>query len=175
MKWKDKLINNLIDALDKSTDYKALVDDILQYKVNVHLAIFSEPFLTYLLSGKKTLESRLSMNRMAPFGMVAKGDIVVVKKSGGDICAIFRISEVQFYSKLNPEIIKRIDERYGSKILWNLDPAFLLSKADAKFLTLISISSLHRISGITTEKNDRGAWVTIRKGFTNTLFQTEIK
>lgn len=175
MKWKDKLINNLIDSLENSNNYKTFVDDILQFKVNVHLAIFSEPFLTYLLSGRKTLESRLSMNRTAPFGIVAKGDIVVVKKSGGDICAVFRVSEVQFFSNLNAEIIKRIDERYGSKILWNLEPAFLLSKADAKFLTLISISSLHRLTGITTEKNDMRAWVTVRKGFTNTLFQTEIK
>lgn len=33
---------------------------------NIHLGVFSEPYLTYMLKGEKTIESRFSKNRIAP-------------------------------------------------------------------------------------------------------------
>jgi hypothetical protein len=175
MKWKDKLIKNLIESLQKVDESDEYLKDIINYEVNIHLAIFSEPFLSYLLSGKKTLESRLSINRTSPFGKVYANDIVLIKKTGGEIYGLFRVDNVKFFSNINSEIIRKIDEEHGSKILWNLDPQFLISKSDAKFLTLITIGMLIKIKPFETEKSDRTAWVTIRKGFVNTLFQNNEK
>lgn len=171
MKWKDKLIKTLIVSLSSIEDKNNYLNDLLNTEVNIHLAIFSEPFLSHLLSGKKTIESRLSINMKAPFGKVYKNDIVLIKKGGGEICGIFRVDEVKFFANINSEIIRKVDEEYGSKILWNLDPTFLKNKSEAKFLTLITIGMLTKIKSVETEKADRMAWVTIRKGFRNTLFQ----
>lgn len=40
----------------------------------LHLAVFVEPYLGYILEGKKTVESRFGMRRSAPYGQVAAGD-----------------------------------------------------------------------------------------------------
>lgn len=45
----------------------------------IHLGIFSEPYLTYMLEGKKTIESRFSKNKIIPYNQITKDDIVIVK------------------------------------------------------------------------------------------------
>ena len=47
---------------------------------SVHLAILLEPYLQYILDGTKTVESRFSKNRIAPYNMVEPGDVVLLKK-----------------------------------------------------------------------------------------------
>ncbi|RBP05022.1 hypothetical protein DFR50_1376 [Roseiarcus fermentans] len=39
-------------------------------RVGIHLAIFAEPFLSMVLSGEKTIESRFRRNRCAPYGEI---------------------------------------------------------------------------------------------------------
>lgn len=57
----------------------------------IHLGIFSEPYLTYILEGKKKVESRFSKNKILPYNQISKDDIVIVKKSGGNVLAYFTI------------------------------------------------------------------------------------
>lgn len=37
-------------------------------KKKIHLGIFNEPCLSYMLDRKKTIESRFSKNKIAPYG-----------------------------------------------------------------------------------------------------------
>lgn len=46
----------------------------------LHLGVFTEPCLTYMLEGKKTIESRFSKHKIAPFYQIKKEDIVFIKK-----------------------------------------------------------------------------------------------
>jgi len=170
MKWKDKLLDDLLTALESDISGKVYVDAINRLEVNMHLAIFTDPFLSYLLNGEKTFESRLSINKIAPYGKVHKNDIVVVKKSGGEIFGIFTVKTVHFYSNLNSALIKKIDDSYGDKIMWN-SLEFLASKSSSKFLTLIEVASLKLFLPFDITKKDRGSWVIIRNGLRNTLFQ----
>jgi hypothetical protein len=80
---------------------KAL-DSEVRSSATIHLAIFVEPYLQFLLDGKKTIESRFSVNRRAPFNKVSKGDILLIKKSGGPVVAVCTIYE-RWYYKLNPK------------------------------------------------------------------------
>jgi len=67
----------------------------------IHLAVFVEPFLTFVLEGRKTVESRFSIHRRPPFGCVRSGDLVLIKESGGPIVAMAEVSRVWYY-QLDP-------------------------------------------------------------------------
>ena len=47
---------------------------------SLHLALLTEPFLSLLMNGAKTIESRFSRVRCAPYGCLARGDVIAVKK-----------------------------------------------------------------------------------------------
>src|SRR5271169_6453922 len=63
----------------------------------IHLAVFIEPFLGYVLDGTKTVESRFSINRCAPFGKVSQGDVLLLKRAGGPVVGITRVLAVWSY------------------------------------------------------------------------------
>lgn len=172
MKWKDKLIND-IDKLIKSD---VLEDGDIRIKwidrsINVHLAIFNEPFLQLMYSNLKTIESRFSINNVAPYNCIFEGDIVLVKRSGGDIEAVFLAKEIKFLRNLSETKVRQLEQSFGAMIGWNVDPEFLLNKKCARYLTLIGISSLTKIPPISTGKKDKMGWSVIRLGYRNTLFE----
>jgi len=125
---------------------------------NIHLAIFVEPFLQYLLDGKKTIESRFSINRCPPFNRVSKGDVVLVKKSGGPIMAVCLVKE-RWYYRLNPNSWSEIKQY--QEALCAQDPDFWESKKDASFATLIMIDQLREVTPIDFDKRDRRGWVVL--------------
>ncbi len=59
-------------------------------QIGIHLAIFSEPYMSLVLSGEKTIESRFSRNRCAPYGEIGDGDIILLKEVAGPICGLVR-------------------------------------------------------------------------------------
>ena len=46
----------------------------------------------FLMTGKKTVESRFSQNGCAPYDQVAPGDIVLLKRSGDEIVGLAHVS-----------------------------------------------------------------------------------
>ena len=75
---------------------------------NIHLGVFSEPYLTKMLNGTKTIESRFSKNKISPYNKISKEDLVIIKKSSGDILAYFLIKDILFFdlSKTSIDEIK---------------------------------------------------------------------
>ncbi|WP_217601985.1 hypothetical protein [Chitinophaga sp. GbtcB8] len=171
MKWKDKLIKDVMNKLTLSnTSSIQLKSSFEAEQVSIHLAIFSEPFLSLLFNGKKKIESRFSVNNVIPYRKVFKNDIVLVKRTGGPILGVFFVKSVNYYSNLNPSKVEELEKLYSENACWNIDPEFLESKKVSNFLTIIEITSVHRIDPIEVDKSDRTAWAIIRPGFTNTLF-----
>ncbi len=68
---------------------------VLTRERGLHIAIMREPFLSYILTGKKTVESRFSINRIAPYQKVGPGDIILMKS--GPIIGCFVAEWVKFY------------------------------------------------------------------------------
>ena len=89
--WKHALIDRL-SLLCRNTPLAQALEN--ESAVGVHLGVFVEPYLTFLLQGKKTIESRFSINKHAPFEQVQDGDILVLKKSSGPVCANCRVAHV---------------------------------------------------------------------------------
>src|SRR5258707_7544799 len=81
--------------------------------VGLHIACMVEPFLRYILEGRKTIESRFSKPLIPPYQRVALGDIVLLK--AGSIVASFRATSVDFID-LDARELSRLAESHSSAI-----------------------------------------------------------
>ena len=88
------MYENIIRCLEQQLTYTEL-EKIKKH--NIHLGIFTEPYLTYMLDGKKTIESRFSKNRILIYNQISKEYVVIVKQSSGNVLAYFTIKEVLFF------------------------------------------------------------------------------
>lgn len=127
----------------------------------LHLAIFVEPFLTYILEGRKTIESRFSLRRTAPFGRVAPDDVLMLKASGGPVAALCRVRKVWFY-ELEPKSWRDIRDQFAEP-LCATDNAFWAERESAQYATLMQITDIRSIPPLEVPKRDRRGWVIIDK------------
>lgn len=126
----------------------------------LHLAIFTPGYISQIFTGKKTIDGRFSKIQSAPFGNIEKGDLVLMKKSGGSIEGYFVAGEVNYYKELTPERLERIVKKYWDELA--LTEKFWQSKKDARFLTLIEIKrpTKFRIP-VTVKKKSLSGWVVL--------------
>lgn len=156
---------SLLDTISHSVKDNIYWNDQLKIKnrnnfpTRIHLAIFVEPYLSYILQRKKTIESRFSINRIAPYQKASKGDIIILKLSGGPIVGLCKISEVWSYN-LDPESWKYIRKEFA-KALCAQDPDFWNQRKHASYATLMKIQNVVTIGPINWKKNDRRGWVVL--------------
>jgi hypothetical protein len=127
--------------------------------VGIHLAIFAQPFLALVLGGDKTIESRFSRNRCAPYGEICDGDVILLKEVGGPICGLALATRAWCYN-LTLEPIDKIREQFGLGVC--ADDDFWASRADANYATLIELGSPLSIEPVDCDKRDRRGWVALR-------------
>jgi hypothetical protein len=127
--------------------------------VGVHLAVFVEPYLSFLLHGQKTVESRFSINKHAPYRQVGNGDILVLKKSSGPVCGLCRITNVWFY-RLDASSWLEI-ERYAKALCMD-GSVFWQKKRGASFATLMQVEAVRRLEEFDIDKDDPRSWVVVR-------------
>lgn len=177
MKWKGKLINYIIGELKGDAQWEDILGKILiDYSVGIHLAIFNEPFLSLVYDGKKTIESRLSINKISPFAKIKKGDIILLKESGGFINGIFIAGNVRFYHNLNSKSKDEIESLYGVNICTSIDKHFWEHNTEAKYATLIEVEQVKKTTPFKCSKSDRRGWSIVREGISDSLFmQKEFK
>ena len=130
-----------------------------------HLAILKQPWLNHILSGKKTIESRFTKIRLAPYGKVDAGDLVYLKESGGPVKGQFTAAKVETYTDLTPEMLNEINRRYHRHIF--VDPHFQdfwETWSASKYATLIHIENVivYR-NPFPFQKKDGRAWVVLEK------------
>lgn len=119
-----------------------------------------------VLGGIKTIETRFSLNKIAPFGAVSAGDTIFMKPPGKDISGQFRVKKVFSFEGLNSEDIDRIFTEWDSKIGTGdegLDKKYRQEKRHCLFGTLIFISKAERLitSPIKFRKKDLRGWVVL--------------
>jgi cytidylate kinase len=156
----------------RNTNYGADSDDIAltdiiaakieaPREVGVHLAIFVEPFLKFVLEGRKTIESRFSLTRRAPFKQVQPGDVVILKRSGGPIVGVCRVAQTWFYV-LDPKSWKHVREEFAQRLCAE-DPAFWSTRSCAKYATLLRIENVRALQPFRVSKKDRRGWLVLRR------------
>lgn len=160
MKWKDKVFEEVLKSLKQQNDWIDIKNKLKSGRndFGVHVGIFAEPYLTLITECKKTIESRFSVNRISPYGRIFTGDIVLVKKAGGPVVGMFVAGEVKFYSRLNNNKLKEIEDNFGEQICTYVNPNFWPNRTTSKFATLIFIDRFIEIEPFTISKSDRMAW-----------------
>jgi len=128
-------------------------------KRNLHLGIFTEPCLTYMLEGKKTIESRFSKNKILPYNQIEEDDIVIVKKSGGDVVAYFTIKKIMFFD-LNATSIEKIKNKYNEQLC--VDENFWTSKKNSNYATLIIIDKIVKLIPFHINKKGMQTWIKLK-------------
>lgn len=147
----------MYDVIIENLEKQLSDNDISKIKnKRVHLGIFSDPYLTYMLEGKKTIESRFSKNKIAPYGQITKDDVVIVKKSSDNVIAYFTIKDVFFFD-LNTISIDEIKSKYNKQLC--VDESFWINKKSSNYATLIVIDKLFRVKPFPINKKGMQTWI----------------
>ncbi|MFC1721392.1 hypothetical protein ACFL0Z_00575 [Patescibacteria group bacterium] len=125
-----------------------------------HLAVFSKGGIELILSGHKTIESRFSKFKFAPYKKVKSGDIVFMKESGGKVKGKFKVGKVVFLEDLNKQKLQNIKDRYSDRL--QVPESFWKRKQQAKYATLIFVKEAESLANpLVLEKHDRRSWVVL--------------
>lgn len=167
--WHLRLSNDLLKVMRGDTFWEPYLEGLVSSNgtpITLHLAVMVEPYLRFLLNGTKTVESRFSANRCAPYEQVNKGDIILLKKSGGAVVGICQASQRWFY-RLDANSWRTIKQEF-TDYLGIQDPDFWKDRASASYATLIKVRHVRSITPIRVEKRDRRGWVVLQ-GARNTF------
>lgn len=129
---------------------------------SIHLAVFIQPFLAYILDGRKTVESRFSAVRIPPYGQVSRGDLVLLKESGGPVIGVCEIGAAWFY-RLEPESWSTIRREFTQAMCAG-DPEFWRNREGAAYASLMCVARARRFLPVPWPKRDRRGWVVLQHG-----------
>lgn len=129
--------------------------------MNHHLMIVKPQYIAPIITGRKTIECRLSRTPKPPFGCVDPGDTLWLKASGGLIVAMLRARRVTYINPVTPDALDAISDRYGSSIL--AAPLFFTDHRSARYGTIIHLGHVRQLRPFRIRKRDRHAWVRLRE------------
>lgn len=144
------ILSELGSAVRQYTDWRGLN----LKRPNAHIAVMSEPFLSHVFNGHKTVESRFSLHKIAPYGQIKPGDLVFMKN--GPIVGCFTVAWVKEFDLAEYPIVV-IKKEYGDQIC--ADDNFWLQKATKKYATIIGIGKVRHLTPMNISKRDRRGWV----------------
>ena len=125
-----------------------------------HLAILDRSAVELIFSGKKKIEGRFSKIKIAPFGKVASGDIVLIKIPGEKIVGQFLVDRVISFDHPNRSEVEEIKRRYGKGL--SLPKTFWLDHERINYVTLMFIKSVNKfIIEPKIAKKDLRPWVVL--------------
>lgn len=142
-----------------SVSVSHLIDIFKDFQVTGHLAILTQPYLDRIIRRQKTIESRFSKVRVAPYQQIQTGDLVVLKESAGKILALATVGKVRFFNLRTSEEVLSVMSSFQLELA--LDSDFIERKKDSKFATLIEIDQVMEVTPVALIKDDRRAWVVL--------------
>jgi len=165
--YLDMIYEDLLSNSSGYVDFNLLKDKLSNKNVKFHLAIMRQPFMNNILNGSKTIESRFTKVKCAPYNRINNKDIIIFKESPGNIVAVASIKNVDFYSELDEnDVIRLIQE--NSEAL-TADDNFIELKKNSKYITFVHLDEIISIPSIKLiGKNDMRGWVILNEK--NTLF-----
>lgn len=147
--WRDYLLDEGVSISGESAP------------IAVHLAVFNQPYLDFLLEGRKTVESRFSAVRCPPYQRVKGGDVLLLKPAGGPIVGLCLVQDVWFYT-LDRSSWRHVRQTFARELCAQ-DPKFWRAREHAQFATLMRVTKPTTIQAVDCEKRDRRGWVVLRE------------
>jgi len=126
---------------------------------NSHLVILKKHYLDKILDGSKPVEVRLLKTASAPYGCIAVGDKLYLKKSAGPVCAVAEVSSFQEYRNLTAEKVMQLKAIYNH-LIFGTDE-YWRQKADSKFAVFVWLRKVSMINPTMINKKDWRAWVVL--------------
>jgi len=120
----------------------------------IHLAVLTSGYIQRILSGRKTIEARLSVTRRAPFEQISQGDWIALKESSGPVTALAKASRVWF-CELPPETLESLQQRFAERVA--ADSVFWEERGQARNATFIELTEIRAIAPIVCRKRDQSA------------------
>jgi hypothetical protein len=127
--------------------------------VQAHLAVMREPYLSYVLAGRKSMESRFARVQAPPYGRVGAGDLLFLKEVGGPVTALTVVAAADFYV-LDPPSFERLRDRFAAALCAD-DPEFWEERRHARFASLMRLGQVLPIEPLAVGKRDRRGWVVL--------------
>lgn len=127
-----------------------------------HIAILHRRYINLILSSKKTVESRLTSNALAPYRQIKPGERIYFKQSAGPFRATAVADKIDFYDQLDPAKLKHLYDRYNAAVCGTEDYWFV-TKAGARFATFVTLRDVLPTSLGPAMKPSQGlAWFVIK-------------
>jgi ASC-1-like (ASCH) protein len=145
--WQSQLLASVQSAIVNDSFWSAQ----LPRSPRLHLAILREPYLSLVLVGRKTIESRFVRTRRPPYRAASAGDALILKRSSGPVLGIALVEKASFH-ELAPSTLAKIKEEFSHALA--VPNRFWKEKARARYATL-----LH--PPIACAKTDRQPWVVL--------------
>lgn len=153
------LIEHLIEVTKRDNfwcNYLKEINNTQPLPFSFHLAIMVEPFLTFVMNGRKTVESRFSINKCAPYNYVDKGDVVILKESGGPVAGICKINYASFHILQNGEL--EFIRKNFSEVICATGAEFWEERKSKSYATLMMIDEVLPLEPFNYIKKDRRGW-----------------
>ena len=126
-----------------------------------HIAILKKKYMDLILSGRKTVESRITMNACEPFGKIGVGERIYLKVSSGPFIGITKAMAVDTYEGLDAGEVMKLYEKYdeavcGGKAYWE-------SKQKCRYASLIRLGRVEPCYRYPDYKKSMKAWHVIEE------------
>lgn len=121
-----------------------------------HIAILKPKYFNMILNGTKPIESRFSINKIAPYGVVSVGDVIYLKKTGCAVSNRCKVKRVEYFN-LTPQVVEDIRLKYG-ELIGTSEPKDWESTKQKKYGTLIWIENVESIQPINVPRSNGNAW-----------------
>ena len=127
-----------------------------------HLAVFVGDAVEKILKGEKTVELRLALSKIAPYGQIKKEDAILLKESGDKVLGQVSVDNVLFYENLDGEMIGRLRKEYTTET--GLPDEFWQRKANARYASIIFLKNPRRfLTPLKIKKKNRRPWIILEK------------
>lgn len=134
--------------------------------IKKHLAILPRLAIKAIILGEKTIETRFSKKKIAPFGLVSVGDIVYMKPPGEELAGQFQVTKVISIEGISDKDWDWIKSEFGEKSSFGSIAEmknYFKDHAGSRYATIIDIGKVEQFvtSPIRIEKKDLRGWVVI--------------
>lgn len=112
--------------------------------MSIHVAILLRPYLTAVLAGTKTIESRLTKTARPPYGAVQPGERLFFKESGGPFRATALVRDVAEFADLTPSRVDRLRQRYEAAV--GGDDAYWHGKRSSAYAVFVGVGQVEPLA-----------------------------
>ena len=109
----------------------------------IHVAILKKPYVRMILSGEKTVESRLTRTAQPPLRDITTGERIFIKASSGPFMATAIAGRIDQHEALVPDDILKLRDRYNNAVCGN-DEYWQLKK-HSRFAVFIHLEQIEPI------------------------------